>query len=80
MWELTNIANFHGIDKKTLRRSSNLEIMSYGFPKEKNNIWANSRKYGLVHLRYNIASPIILFLLFLLIILNQTQYWSMLIS
>jgi hypothetical protein len=37
--------------------------MSYGFPKEKKHIWANSRKYSLVHLGYNIAYPIILFLL-----------------
>jgi hypothetical protein len=51
MWELTNGVDFYGVDKKILRRSSNLEIMSYGFPKEKKHIWANSRKYGLVHLR-----------------------------
>jgi hypothetical protein len=27
-----------------LRKKFNLEIMSYGFPKEKKHIWANSRK------------------------------------
>jgi hypothetical protein len=75
MWEPTNGIDFCGVNKKILRRSSNLEIMSYGFPKEKKHIWANSRKDGLVHSRYNIAYPIILFFLFLLIILNQTQYW-----
>jgi hypothetical protein len=57
-----------------------LEIMSYGFPKEKKHIWENSKKDGLVHLGYNIAYPIILFFLFLLRFLNQTQYWSMLMS
>jgi hypothetical protein len=66
--------------QKILRRSSNLEIMSYGFPKEKKHIWANLRKDGLVHLGYNIAYLIILLFLFLLTILNQTQYWSMLIN
>jgi hypothetical protein len=80
MWEPTNGAYFYGVNRKILKRSSNLEIMSYGFPKEKKHIWANSRKDGLVHSGYNIAYPIILFFLFMLTILNQTQYWSMLIS
>jgi hypothetical protein len=63
-----------------LKKNSNLEIMSYGFPKEKKHIWANSRKYNLVHLGYNIAYPIMLFFLFILTLLNQTQYWSTFIS
>jgi hypothetical protein len=71
MWEPTSGVDFYGINIKILR-SSNLEIMSYGFPKEKKHIWANSRKDGLVHLGYNIAYPIIHFFLFLLTILNQT--------
>jgi hypothetical protein len=54
--------------------------MSYGFPREKKYIEANSRKDGFVHLGYNIAYPIIMFFLFMLTILNQTQYWSMLIN
>jgi hypothetical protein len=33
MWEPTNGVNFYGVNKKILRKSSNLEIMSYGFPK-----------------------------------------------
>ncbi len=44
MWEPTNGANFCGVNRKILRKKSNLEIMSYGFPKEKKHIWANSRK------------------------------------
>jgi hypothetical protein len=80
MWKLTNGTNFYGINRKVLRTSSNLEIMSYGFLKEKKHIWANSRKDSLVHSKCNIPYPIILLFLFLLIILNQTQYWSMLIS
>jgi hypothetical protein len=80
MWELIIGVDFYGVHRKILRKSSNLEIMSYGFPKEKKHIWANSRKDGLVHSRYNITYPIIFFFLFLLTILNQTQYWSMLIS
>jgi hypothetical protein len=40
---------FCGINRKTLRRSSNLEIMFYNFPREKKYIWANSKKDGLVH-------------------------------
>jgi len=79
MWEPTSGANLCGVNRKILKRSSNLEIMFYGFIKEKKNIWANSRKDGLVHSGYSIVYLIMLFL-FLLIILNQTQYWSMLIS
>jgi hypothetical protein len=59
MWELTNATYFYGVNKKILRRNSNLEIMSYGFPKEKKHIWANSRKDGLVHSGYNITYPTI---------------------
>jgi hypothetical protein len=44
MWELTNGADFYGINKKILIRSFNLEIMSYGFPKEKKHIRANQEK------------------------------------
>jgi hypothetical protein len=36
MCEPTSATNFYGVNKKILKRSSNLEIMSYGFPKEKN--------------------------------------------
>jgi hypothetical protein len=79
MWEPTNGIDFCGVNKKILRRSSNLEIMSYGFLKEKKYVWANSRKEGLVHSRYSIVYPIIFFFLFLLTILNQTEYWSMLV-
>jgi len=35
MWELTNGTNFYGVKKQILKRSSNLEIIYYGFPKEK---------------------------------------------
>jgi hypothetical protein len=45
MWELTDGVDFYGINRK-ITRSSNLEIMSYGFPKEKKHIWANLRKDG----------------------------------
>jgi hypothetical protein len=72
MWEPTNGADLCGVNRKILRRSSNFEIMFYGFPREKNHIWANSKKDGLVHSKYNIVYPIILFFLFLLTILNQT--------
>jgi hypothetical protein len=80
MWEPISGAYLCGVGRKILRRSSNLEIMFYDFPREKKHIWANSRKDGVVNSRYNIAYPIILFFLFMLTILNQTQYWSMLIS
>jgi hypothetical protein len=43
MWEPTNGADLCGVNKKILRRSSNFEIMFYGFPREKNYIWANSK-------------------------------------
>jgi hypothetical protein len=72
MLEQTIGANFNGINKKTQRRNSNLEIMFYGFPREKKHTWASSRKDGLVHSGYNIAYLIILIFLFLLTILNQT--------
>jgi hypothetical protein len=35
MWGLTNGTYFYGVNRKILRRSSNLKIMFYGFPKEK---------------------------------------------
>jgi hypothetical protein len=72
MWEPNNGINLCGVNRKISRRSSNLEIMFYGFPKEKKHIWANSKEGVLVHSRYNIVYPIILFFLFLLTILNQT--------
>jgi hypothetical protein len=67
MWEPTTGADFCGINRKILRRNSNLEIMFYGFPKEIKQIWANSKKDGLVHLGYSITYPILLFFLFLLL-------------
>jgi hypothetical protein len=79
MWEPTTGVDFYGVDKKNTKKNA-LWFMPYGFLKEKKHIWENSRKDGLVHSRYNIAYPITLFFLFLLTILNQTQYWSMLIS
>ncbi len=45
------------------------------FSKGKKHIWANSRKDGLDHLGYNIAYPTTQFFLFMLTILNQTQFW-----
>jgi hypothetical protein len=49
MWEPTSGVDFCGVDfcgvnTKTQKRSSNLEIMFYGFAREKINIWASSRK------------------------------------
>jgi len=71
MWEQINGLDLCEVNKKTQRRSFNLEIMFYGFLREKNYTWTNSRKDGLVHSRYIIAYLIILFFLFLLTILNQ---------
>jgi hypothetical protein len=71
MWKQTCGAYLYGINKKTQRKNPNLEIMFYGFPKEKRHTWANSGKVGLLHLGYSIAYPIILLFLFLLTILNQ---------
>jgi hypothetical protein len=50
MWEPTSGAYFYGVNRKILRKSCNLEIMFYGFPREKKQIWTNLRKYGLVRL------------------------------
>ncbi len=80
MLEQTNGTDFCGVNRKTQKRSSNLQIMLCGFPREKNHIWANLRKDGLADSRYNIVYPITLFFLFLFIILNQIQYWSILTS
>jgi hypothetical protein len=41
MWKPTNGIDFYGVNKKILRKSFNLEIMFYGFPREKKHIWAN---------------------------------------
>jgi hypothetical protein len=38
MWEPTNGTNLCGVNKNILKISSNLGIMSYGFPKEKKHI------------------------------------------
>jgi hypothetical protein len=38
MWEPTSGANLCAINKKILKRNSNLEIMFYGFPREKKHI------------------------------------------
>jgi len=64
MCEPTNGVNLFGIIRKTLKKNSNLEIMFYGFPREKRHIWVDSKKDGLVHSRYIIAYPIILLFLF----------------
>jgi hypothetical protein len=61
IWEPTNGTNLCGVNRKILRRSSNLEIMFYGFLKVKKHIWANSRRDGLVHSGYNTVYPIIFF-------------------
>ncbi len=79
MLEQTNGIDFCGVNRNTQIKSSNLEIIFHDFLREKMHIWVNSKKDGLVHSRYNIAHPIILFL-FLLIILNQTHYWSIITS
>jgi hypothetical protein len=73
MWESTNGAYFCGINKKILKKNSNLEIMSFCFPKEKKHIWANFRKDGLVHLRYNIAYRIITTIYVFLISINNFE-------
>jgi hypothetical protein len=66
MLEQTSGANFCGVNKKTQRISSNLEIMFCGFPREKIHTWASPKEYGLVHSRYNISYPVILLFLFIL--------------
>jgi len=38
MWEPTGGTDLCGVNRKTQKRSSNLEIMFYGFPKEKRHI------------------------------------------
>jgi hypothetical protein len=50
MLEQTSGTNSYGVNRKTQRRSSNLEILFCGFPWEKIHIWASLRKNGLVHL------------------------------
>jgi hypothetical protein len=57
-------SNFLWNQQKNIEKKSNLEIIFYGFPREKKYIWANSRKDGLVHSRYNIVYLIIMFFLF----------------
>ncbi len=44
MWEPTSGANFYGVNKKNIKKKFQLEIMFYGFPREKKHIWANLRK------------------------------------
>jgi hypothetical protein len=47
MWEPpTSGANFYGVNKKILRKSSNLEIMFYGFLREKKHVGFKKRWFG----------------------------------
>jgi hypothetical protein len=73
MLEQTSGVDLYGVNKNTHIRSSNLEIMFCGLPRDRRHIWNNLRKDGLAHLGYNIAYQITLFFLFMLTILNQTQ-------
>jgi hypothetical protein len=63
--------DFCGVNKKTLRRSFNFEIMFSNFLREKKQVWDNSREDGLDHLGYNITYPTTKFFLFIFTILNQ---------
>jgi len=58
MLEKINGKNLCGVNRNTQRRSFTLEIMFFGFPREKRHIWANSKKNGLNRLRYNIVHSI----------------------
>jgi hypothetical protein len=79
MLEWTSGLDFYGINKNTQNKFQFGDYVRW-FPKGKKYTWENLRKDGLVYLGYNIAYPIILFFLFVLTILNQVQYWSMLTS
>jgi hypothetical protein len=57
MWEPINGTFFCGINRKIPIRSSNLEIMSYGFPKEEKNKMGKLKKNGLVHFRVHYCLP-----------------------
>jgi hypothetical protein len=57
MLEKNNGKKLCGVNRNT-QRSFTLEIMFFGFPREKRHIWANSKKDGLNRLRYNIAHSI----------------------
>jgi hypothetical protein len=78
MLEKTSGTNFNGINKNAWRIVPIWRLCFCGFPREKIHVWANLRKDGLAHSGYSNAYPITLLFLFLLTILNQTQYWSML--
>jgi hypothetical protein len=65
--------DFYGI-KKICKKKFQIGDYVLWFPKGEKTHMGNSRKDGLVHFGYNISYPIILFLFFLLTILNQTQY------
>jgi hypothetical protein len=62
MWELTNGAYFYGINRKILRRNSNLEIMFLWFPKgEKTHLGKfKKRWFGPFRVQYCLPNNIIL--------------------
>jgi hypothetical protein len=55
MLEKISGTKYCGVNKNTQKRSFNLEIMFFSFPRGKKRIWANLRKDGLDHLGHNIA-------------------------
>jgi hypothetical protein len=64
MWEPTSGINFYGANRKTHRRSFNLEIMFHGFLKEKNAHLGKFKKRWFCPFRVYYYLPEILFLLF----------------
>jgi hypothetical protein len=62
MWEPTNGTYFYGVNKKILKKCSNLDIMSYGFPKEKKTHIGRFKKrwFGPFRVQYCLPNNIVL--------------------
>jgi hypothetical protein len=62
MWEPTNGANFYGVDKKILKKSSNLDILFYGFPREKKTRLGKFKKtwFGPFKIQYFLPNNIVI--------------------
>ncbi len=79
-WELTNGANFYGVNKKIIEKKFQFGDYVLWFPKGEKTYMGKFKKryFGPLWVQYCLLNKNKFLLL--LTILNQTQHWSMLIS
>jgi hypothetical protein len=80
MWELISGAYFYGINKKNTEKKFQFGDYVLWFPKGEKTYLGKFKKRSFGPFRVEYCLPNNIVFLFLLTILKQTQYWSMLIS